>query len=569
MQSVSFFRPRLLDCLPGYGRAAFLADLIAGLTVGILALPLAMAFAIASGVKPEQGIYTAVVAGFLISALGGSRVQIGGPTGAFVVIVAGVIQKHGLEGLAVCTLMAGVILILMGASGLGSMIRYIPRPVTIGFTNGIALLIFSTQIRDFLGLRVAHVPTEFGPKLWTLATHLGSTHGATVAVSAGALALILLWPRLPFRRIPAQIVALLGATLLVALFRLPVETIGTRFGGVPGGLPPVHLPHVDLARIGDLIPAATTIALLAAIESLLSAVVADGAIGDRHDSRAELIAQGIANLASPLFGGIPATGAIARTAANIRSGGRTPVAGIVHAFTLLLILVAAAPLARFVPIPALSAVLVVVAYNMGEWKELPQVLRLPKSDVLVWATTFGMTVFFDLSLAVEIGMLLAAMLFIKRISDTTSVEEATAGTSRAARSVLHGKTIPEGVTVYRVRGPLLFGAADKLEEAVPVRTGPVVIVKLRDVPAVDATGLHALEQLAERLHEQGSELLLCDLRPQPLKLVYRSGLRDRLGRQNVCLTVDSALRRARALLHPREEAHPHLHTLNGHPAAAK
>lgn len=546
-----FARPKLLECLRGYTRAALVADLIAGLTVGILALPLAMAFAIASGVKPEQGIYTAVVAGFIISALGGSRVQIGGPTGAFVVIVAGIVQKYGFHGLALCTVMAGIILIIMGASGLGSMIRYIPRPVTIGFTNGIALLIFSTQIRDFFGLKVDSVPAEFFAKVHVLASHFGTLDWLTLAVSGGSLLLIFAWPRFGWKALPPQVVALAVGTAVVALFRLPVETIGTRFGGVPSGLPHLQALRFDLAEVTQLVGPATTIALLAAIESLLSAVVADSAIGDRHDPKSELIAQGVANLASPLFGGIPATGAIARTAANIRTGGRTPVAGIVHAFTLLLILVAAAPLARFVPIPVLSAVLIVVAYNMGEWKELPQVLRLPKSDVAVWATTFGMTVAFDLTVAVEVGMLLAAILLIKRIADTTTVEKATAtgGAIRAARSTLHDKEIPEGAAVYRVRGPLVFGAAEKLADLLPEAPPPVVILKLRDVPALDATGLHGLQQLAERLHAQGSTLVLSDARPQPLRMLRRAGLHDDL---NLCLTAEGALRRARSILGSRE-----------------
>lgn len=544
------FRPKLLECLPGYNGQAFLRDLIAGLTVGVIALPLALAFAIASGVKPEQGLYTAVVAGFLISALGGSRVQIGGPTGAFVVIIYGIIQKHGLDGLAICTVMAGAMLVLMGLTGLGSMIRYIPRPVTIGFTNGIAILIFSTQIRDFLGLHVSKVPAEFVEKLRVLGAHLHTLDPMTVAVSGGALAVILLWPRLPFKKIPGAVVALVIATVAVTLLRLPVETIGSRFGGVPSGLPHLHAVPLDLTRIGELAPSAITIALLAAIESLLSAVVADGAIGDKHDPNTELVAQGVANLASPFFGGIPATGAIARTAANIRTGAGTPVAGIVHALTLLLVLLVAAPLARWVPIPALSAVLVVVSYNMGEWKELPAVFRLPKSDIAVWAITFAMTVFFDLTVAVETGMLLAAILFIKRISDTTSVEPANPS-PRAARSVLLDQEIPQGVMVYRVRGPLLFGAAEKIDEVVPQESAPVVILKLRDVPALDATGLHALEQLAHRLHARGTALLLCDMRPQPLRLLRRSALRTFLGAGSLCLTLDSALRRARALLAER------------------
>jgi SulP family sulfate permease len=548
VDAAAAFRPRLLDSLADYDRETFLRDLIAGLTVGILALPLAMAFGIASGVKPEPGIYTAVIAGFLISALGGSRVQIGGPTGAFVVIVAGIIAKYGYSGLALCTVMAGVMLVLMGVSGLGAMIRYIPRPVTIGFTNGIALLIFSTQIRDFLGLKVDKVPSEFVEKLHILGGRLDTIDPTTLIVASAVLALIILWPRLPFKAIPAQIVALLAATVVVAAFGLPVETIGTRFGGVPSGLPAFRPPTFEWSQIGEMMGPATTIALLAAIESLLSAVVADGAIGDKHDPRAELIAQGCANIASPLFGGIPATGAIARTAANIRSGGRTPIAGIVHASTLLLVLLVAAPLAKFVPIPALSAVLVMVAWNMGEWKELKQIFRLPKSDITVWATTFALTVLFDLTVAVEIGMLLAAVLFIKRIAETTSVLPADAGAPQEERRTLVGKQIPAGVNVYRVTGPLLFGAADRLDEAIPAETPPVVIVKLRDVPAIDATGLHALEQLADRLLAQGSTLILCDARPQPLRTLWKSGVREHLGRQNLCLTIESALRRAETLI---------------------
>jgi SulP family sulfate permease len=552
-------RPKLLDCLSSYNRAQLVSDLVGGLTVGILALPLAMAFAIASGVKPEQGIYTAVVAGFLISALGGSRVQIGGPTGAFVVIVAGIVQKYGLQGLTICTLMAGVILVIIGMSGLGSVIRYIPRPVTIGFTNGIALLILSTQINDFLGLRLQHVPAEFVPKLQALGGHLHALDWTTVALSAGTLALIIVWPRLPFKRVPAPIVALAAATVATVALNLPVETIGSRFGGVPSGLPALHVPTIDFSSVPGLIGPATTIALLGAIESLLSAVVADEAIGDRHDPRSELVAQGIANIASPLFGGIPATGAIARTAANIRSGGVTPVAGIVHALTLLTVLLVAAPFARFIPIPALSAVLVMVAYSMGEWNELPKIVRLPKSDVTVWATTFGMTVLFDLTLAVEIGMILAALLFIKRVSETTTVEPVTDEEQDAgAEHVLFGREIPDGVEVIRIHGPFLFGASDKLEHALDAlpQLPPVLVLRMRHVPATDATALHTLEKLLKRCRAAGTELILCGARPQPLQAMERAGFIEHLGPRNCCPHISAALDRSRELLAARPRAEP-------------
>jgi SulP family sulfate permease len=377
------FLPRSIECLrQGYTLSTFLHDLVAGLTVGLVALPLAMAFAIASGVSPQAGLYTAVVAGFLISALGGSRTQIGGPTGAFVVIVAGIVARFGVSGLALVSLMAGIMLLIMGFTGLGAAVKYIPRPITIGFTNGIALLIASTQIKDFFGLRTPAVPSEFIARIRLLLHYAATTRWQTVAVAAASLAIILLLPRLT-RRIPGSIVALLLTTLAVALFHLPVETIGTRFGGIPQGFPHFAFPDFHAEHIVPLLPSAFTVALLAAVESLLSAVVADGMSGDRHNSNVELVAQGIANVVSPLFGGIPATGAIARTATNIRSGARTPVAGMVHALTLLAILLVAAPLARFVPLATLAAVLFVVAYNMGEWREIATILRLSWTDIAV------------------------------------------------------------------------------------------------------------------------------------------------------------------------------------------
>ncbi len=416
--------PRSIECLRGYTVQKFTQDLIAGLTVGLVALPLAMAFAIASGVTPQAGLYTAVVAGFLISALGGSRTQIGGPTGAFVVIVAGIVVKFGVSGLALVGMMAGVLLLIMGFTGLGTAVKYIPRPVIIGFTNGIALLIASTQIKDFFGLTTPPLPGDFLARIAMLFQHAGTSRWQTVAAASASLAIILLWPKLT-RRVPGSIVALALSTAVVAVFHLPVETIGSKFGGIPLGFPHFAVPAFQAAQILPLLPSAFTVALLAAVESLLSAVVADGMSGDRHNSNMELVAQGFANIASPLFGGIPATAAIARTATNIRSGALTPLAGIVHALTLLTILLVAAPLARFVPLATLAAVLFVVAYNMGEWREIGIILRLSKADIAVWIATFSLTVLADLTVAVGVGMALAALLYIYRIAETTTVTPVT------------------------------------------------------------------------------------------------------------------------------------------------
>src|SRR6201997_4990948 len=406
--------PRSIQSLRSYSLQQFTHDLVAGVTVGLVALPLAMAFGIASGVPPQAGLYTAVVAGFLISALGGSRLQIGGPTGAFVVIVAGIVAKFGGSGLALVTVLAGVLLLIMGVTGLGTAVKFIPRPVTIGFTNGIAVLIASTQIKDFLGLKTPAVPSEFFARMRVLLDHIGTMRWQTVGVAGTSLAIILLWPRVT-KRLPGSIVALFLATAATALFHLPVETIGSKFGGIPQGFPHFEMPQFHSEHILPLLPSVFTVAMLAAVESLLSAVVADGMSGDRHNSNVELAAQGIANIASPLFGGIPATGAIARTATNIRSGAQTPMAGMVHALTLLAILLVAAPLARFVPLATLAAVLFVVAYNMGEWREIGTILRLSKTDIAVWFTTFTLTVFADLTVAVGVGMTLAALLYMHRI----------------------------------------------------------------------------------------------------------------------------------------------------------
>ena len=541
--------PRSIECLHGYTFKAFTQDLVAGLTVGLVALPLAMAFAIASGVPPQAGIYTAVVAGFLISALGGSRTQIGGPTGAFVVIVSGIVLKFGLSGLALVGMMAGVMLLIMGLTGLGTAVKYIPRPVTIGFTNGIALLIASTQIKDFFGLKTPAVPSEFLPRMAMLLEHAASIQWQTVLIAVASLAIILFWPKLT-KRIPGSILALLVATLAVAVFHLPIATIGSKFGGIPQGFPHFSLPSFHAAHILPLLPSAFTVALLAAVESLLSAVVADGMSGDRHNSNMELVAQGVANIVSPLFGGIPATGAIARTATNIRSGAQTPISGMIHALTLLAILLVAAPLARFVPLGALAAVLFVVAYNMGEWREIGTILSLSKTDIAVWFTTFALTVLADLTVAVGVGMALAALLYIYRVAETTTVQAVTPEYLEDGQAhILQDKEIPANVTILRIHGPFLFGTTEKLGDATRNLNEfrDIVILRLRNMTALDATGIHALEQFSDRLHRAGKTLLLCGARDQPSQLLSRSDFLKHIGTENVMPNVRAALDRAQRL----------------------
>jgi SulP family sulfate permease len=545
------FRPKLFDTLKGYSRREFTADLIAGITVGIVALPLAMAFAIASGVKPEAGIFTAVVAGFLISALGGSKVSIGGPTGAFIVILYGIGVKYGPGNMAICTMLAGAFLLVMGIARLGTMIKFIPYPVTMGFTSGIAVLIFTTQIKDFFGLQVAQVPSEFVEKMRVLAGGLGTTQWPTLAISAVSLAIILFWPKRLQRRVPGSIVALVLGTAVVAIFSLNVETIGSRFGGIPQGLPAPHLPVLEWKNIQNLLQPALTIAMLAAIESLLCAVVADGMIDDRHDSNQELMAQGIANIVSPIFGGIAATGAIARTATNVKSGARTPVAGIVHAITLLAVILVAAPLAKFIPLATLSAVLVNVALHMGEWHNFARLPKWPASDAAVFLSAFILTVVVDLTVAVEIGLVLAAVLFIKRVSETTqitAVDETTE--TEGSQHSLVGREVPDGVMVYRIFGAFLFGAVDKLESVLKreKREPAVLILRMRKVLAMDATGLNALEDLCERLRRKSKHLILSGPHTQPLFLMEKAGFLDRIGRDNVCPNIAAALARSRVIL---------------------
>src|SRR6202167_4290633 len=527
--------PKLVLALRAYSGQMFLHDLLAGVTVGLVALPLAMAFGIASGVTPQAGLYTAVAAGFLISALGGSRTQIGGPTGAFVVIVAGIVVRFGISGLAMVTVMAGILLLLMGLTGLGGAVRFIPRMVVIGFTNGIAILIASTQLKDFFGLRTGAVPSEFLPRIKLFVEHFASLNLSALGLGLGTLAILVLLPRV-MRRVPASIVAVLVCTGVSVLFHLPVETIGSKFGGIPRGLPPFAWPDFHFEHILPLIPSAFTVALLAALESMLSAVVADGMTGDRHNPNVELVAQGVANIVSPLFGGIPATGAIARTATNIRSGALTPIAGMVHALTLLAILLVAAPLARFVPLATLAAVLFVVAYNMGEWREIGAIFRLSGMDIAVWVTTFALTVLADLTVAVGVGMALAALLYIYRITETTTVAPVTREYLEDGQAhILQDKDIPSNVTILRIHGPFLFGTTEKLAEATKGlgQFGDVVILRLRNTTALDATGIHALEQFSDRLHKAGKTLLLCGAREQPSNLISRSDFLKHVGAENV------------------------------------
>jgi len=541
------------------------ADVVAGLTVGLIALPLALALGIASvpdGAHPPfsppaLGLYTAIIGGFLISAFGGSRVQIGGPTAAFIPVVLLVIDRHGYSGLVLATIMAGVILVIMGLTRMGTLIKYIPWPVTSGFTTGIAVSILATQAADFFGIRAdSPAPREFIGRMGWLAQHFDSLHAPTLGLSVACLALILLWPRFGARRVPGTIIAMLGATVLVALWAGGgIATVGSRFGAavVPAGLPGIQFPTITLALIRDLIGPATAIALLGAIESLLSAVVADGLTADRHDSNTELIAQGIANIACPLFGGLPATGAIARTSANVNSGGRTPVAGLVHAGTLLLVVVALSGQAARVPLPAMAAVLVAVALRMGEWHELARLRRMPRSDAAVLVTTFALTVVFDLVIAVEVGMVLAAMLFIRRVSETTEVSRVTGeDVLESPAQMAHGKSIPDGVLVYRIFGPFLFGAAEKMEDALE-RIGllpRVLILRLHLVTAMDATALNAMESVVERMKAAHGTVVISGIHRQPFDLLRKAGFIEVIGRENFRGTFDEALVRARELLEP-------------------
>jgi SulP family sulfate permease len=548
--------PKSVLLLHGYDRHKFLSDLLAGVTVGLVALPLAMAFAIASGVTPQAGIYCAIVTGFLISALGGSKSQIGGPTGAFVVVISGIIAKYGVDGLFACTMMAGVLLVLLGITGMGAAVKYFPRPVIVGFTNGIAILIASTQIRDLLGLRMEHVPGDFFHRMKAFAQAWETISWPATVVSLLSLAVMIFCLKYS-KRIPGAILVTFGATAAVTLLHLPVETIGTRFGGIPAGLPTLAIPqfHYDLVR--QLLSPAFTIAMLGAIESLMSAVVSDRMSNDKHNPNVELVAQGVANIFSPLFGGLPATGAIARTATNIRSGAKTPVAGMIHALTLLAIVLFAAPLVKNIPLAALAAILMIVAYNMGEWHEIPEILKLSKADVAVWLLTMTLTVVADLTFAVEVGMVLAALMFIRKVSRTTTVTRVTPDYVEDSRvHILQGKDIPEYATVFRIHGPFLFGATDKFADILDclATLPPVVILRLRNMTAIDATGLGAIRDLADQLHVSGRSLILCGAREQPAQLMKQAEFERHVCAENICHSISEALERAACVYQTHHQA---------------
>jgi SulP family sulfate permease len=561
---MSRYLPKSIVCLrEGYTRRKIVHDVIAGVTVAIIALPLAMAFGIASIPKevaeaagmspPAMGLFTAVVAGFLVSALGGSRVQIGGPTGAFVVIVFRIASEHGYAGLATATLMAGVITIIMGLAGLGGVIKFIPYPVTTGFTAGIAVIIVAGQLPDFFGLRLDTVPPDFVEKCRALFIHAHTWQSATLGVASGSLMVLIVLRRWA-PRVPGAIVAIALAGAAAWLFHLPVETIGTRFGGVPSMLPAPALPPVSLALVVQLIPEATTIAILVAIESLLSAVVADGMIGGRHKTGGELIAQGVANVASVIFGGLPATGAIARTAANVKSGGRTPLAGMVHAVTLLGFMVLLAPLAARIPLGALSAVLMIVAWNMSEIGHFRALLRAPKSDIAVLLTTFGLTVLLDLTVAVGVGIVLASLLFMKRMADVSNVgaitREFNGDDDRSDRQdveALERLDLPADIELYEINGPFFFGVADRLKDTLSGLEPPpaVFILRMRKVPAIDATGLHALEEFHHKCQRQGTRLVVSGANADLLNVFRKSGFERLIGGESIFPNIDTAVTWAR------------------------
>ncbi len=526
--------PKSVILLRNYDRHKFVCDLIAGVTVGLVALPLAMAFAIASGVPPQAGLYCAIVTGFLISALGGSKTQIGGPTGAFVVVVAGIIAKHGIDGLFMCTMMAGVLLVLLGITGMGTMVKYFPRPVVVGFTNGIAILIASTQIRDLFGLKMDHVPGDFFHRMEAFAAAGNTFSAPATAVSILSIAVMILCLKYA-KKIPGAILVTFGATAAVMLLHLNLETIGSRFGGIPKGLPTIVVPqfHYDVFR--QLLSPAFTVAMLGAIESLMSAVVSDRMSNDKHNPNVELIGQGVANIISPLFGGLPATGAIARTATNVRAGAKTPVAGMIHALTLLAIVLFAAPLVKSVPLAALASILMIVAYNMGDWEEIPEILKLSAADIAVWLL---------------VGMVLAALTFIRKVSRTTTVSPVTKDYVEDSRvHVLQGKDIPDYAIVYRIHGPFLFGATDKFADILHSldQLPPIVILRLRNMTAIDATGLGAIRDLADTLHESGRSLLLCGAREQPSQLMKQAEFERHVGAENICASITEAIERAAEL----------------------
>ena len=550
MPDKNTFVPKLFATLKGYNKEQFVKDLLAGLIVGIVALPLAIAFAIASGVSPEKGIYTAIIAGFIISALGGSRVQIGGPTGAFIVIVYGIVQQFGVNGLIIATFLAGILLIIMGLCRLGAVIKFIPHPLIVGFTTGIAVIIFSSQMKDFFGLKMGTVPADFLAKWASYAANISSINLYAVVFTVATIAIIQLWPRVT-HKVPGSLIAIILTTAIVYYFHLPVETIGSRFGAIPTSLPMPVVPHIDWPTIQKLIRPAFTIALLGGIESLLSAVVADGMIGGHHRSNMELVAQGAANMFSAAFGGIPATGAIARTATNIKNGGRTPIAGIIHSITLLIILLFVGKLAALIPMATLAGVLIIVAYNMSEWRNFISILKLSKSDAAVMVVTFLLTVLVDLTVAIEIGMVLAMFLFMREMTRNSSVQQFADNSEELADKTdddaIRNYTLPKGVVVYEINGPLFFGAAYKFKDAMRIIAGTpkVLIIRMRNVPIIDATGIRTIEEVEKECAQTHTKLILAEIsNHQILEELKKSRVLFKIGKGNVVDSVPEAIARA-------------------------
>ena len=560
------FKPKLLSTLRHYNKQQFTTDLLAGIIVGIVALPLAIAFGIASGVTPEKGIITAIVAGLIVSLLGGSKVQIGGPTGAFIIIIYGIIQQYGFEGLTIATLMAGVFLIMFGVLHLGTIIKYIPYPIVVGFTSGIALTIFTTQIKDLFGLTMESVPSDFIEKWIAYISDFGTIDWWSAGVGIGSVAVIAAWPMVAkynnvLKKLPGSLIAIIVMTVAVLLLKQyagvdSVETIGDRFS-ISNQLPEAEMPSISWNVIKGLVSPAITIAILGAIESLLSATVADGVIGDRHDSNTELIAQGVANLASPIFGGIPATGAIARTMTNINNGGRTPVAGIVHAAVLLMIFLFLMPLAQYIPMACLAGVLVIVSYNMSGWRSFASIMKNPKSDVIVLCVTFLLTVIFDLTIAIEVGLICACLLFMRRMAETTDVKvisdeiDPEEEQSDFQMGNLEHLTIPEGVEVYEINGPYFFGAGNKFEDLMATmghKRPKVRIIRMRKVPFVDSTGIHNLTNLCLMSQKEGIQVVLSGVNEKVQAVLHKAGFDQMLGEENICSHIDLALARARELV---------------------
>lgn len=548
------FMPKFFRIFHTYNADQIKKDILAGIIVGIIALPLAIAFGIASGVTPQQGLVTAVVAGFLISFLGGSRVQIGGPTGAFIVIVYGIVQQHGVDALIVATFLAGIMLMLLGFARLGNIIKFIPYPLIVGFTSGIALIIFSSQIKDFLGLQMGNVPSDFSGKWLEYFKHIGSINYSALGIAAATVFISVFWQKIT-HKVPGSLVAILLTTLAVYFFDIPVETINSKFGSIAGSLPAPKIPNISWDTFKDLISPAFAIAMLGGIESLLSAVVSDGMIGKNHNSNMELVAQGAANIGSSIFGGIPATGAIARTAANVKNGGRTPIAGITHAFVLLIIMLFFGSLAGYIPLATLAGILVVIAYNMSEWRNFISVAKGPRSDMIVLLITFILTVFIDLTVAIEIGMILAVFLFMSDMTKHTNVQAVTAQNDEDPDAddplAVSKFEVDKHIEVYEINGPLFFGAAYKFRDAIRQieRKPKILIVRMRSVPYVDSTGLRTLLEVIKEMHHKGTKVVLSGVTsPQVIEELHKPGIIENIGEENIAPAFPEALKRAEAIL---------------------